>query len=48
MHPQMTGRPSRLQVLAKFLNYAKQLPIWFAPGSELANYVLYQTGGKER
>jgi hypothetical protein len=48
MHPQVTGRPSRLQVLDKFLNYAKNLPAWFVVGSDLAYYVLSQTGGKER
>lgn len=47
MHPQVTGRPSRLLVLDRFLAYAKELPVWFATGSEIADYALtHLTGGK--
>lgn len=38
MHPQVTGRPSRLAMLREFIAYVKRFPnVWFATGKEVAD-----------
>ncbi len=37
MHPQVTGRPSRIALLREFIAWAQQFPgVWFATGTEVA------------
>jgi peptidoglycan-N-acetylglucosamine deacetylase len=39
MHPQLIGRPGRLLMLERVIDYIEQCPdIWFATGSEVASY----------
>ncbi|WP_137391562.1 polysaccharide deacetylase family protein [Rhodoligotrophos defluvii] len=39
MHPQVIGRPSRLDLLRAFVNYARRFPdVYFAQGVDVANW----------
>lgn len=39
MHPQLIGRPARLNMLSRFLDYVGTFPgVWIATGSEVADY----------
>jgi peptidoglycan/xylan/chitin deacetylase (PgdA/CDA1 family) len=39
MHPQIIGRPGRLQMLSQFIDYIRSFPdVWWATGSEVADY----------
>ena len=39
MHPQIIGRPGRVQMLSRFIDYINTFPdIWWATGSEVAEY----------
>lgn len=41
MHPQVIGRPGRIQYLERLLRYMKSFPdVWFATGSEVARWWL--------
>ena len=41
MHPFLTGRPSRIQMLEKLIQHMKSLPnVWFARGIDVANFFL--------
>ncbi len=41
MHPQIIGRPGRLLMLERFLDYVSSFPnLWFATGEEVAEYWL--------
>jgi hypothetical protein len=38
LHPQVSGRPMRLELLRKFLAYARGFEgVWFATGREIAH-----------
>lgn len=39
LHPQLSGRNSRIRLLEKFVLYMKQCGAWFAPCKEVAEYV---------
>lgn len=39
MHPQVTGRPSRLELLRQFIHYVRKFPnVYFAQGAEVADW----------
>lgn len=39
MHPQLIGRPGRIQMLQRLIDEIRSLPhVWFATGSEVADY----------
>jgi peptidoglycan/xylan/chitin deacetylase (PgdA/CDA1 family) len=39
MHPQIIGRPGRLMMLERMIDFIKGFPdVWFATGSEVADY----------
>jgi hypothetical protein len=39
MHPQIIGRPSRVQMLGRLIDYINGFPnVWWATGSEVAEY----------
>ncbi len=40
MHPQLSGRPGRVQMLERFIQYARSMPepVWFATGAEVAEH----------
>ncbi|CAN5662726.1 polysaccharide deacetylase [soil metagenome] len=41
MHPQIIGRPGRVQMLGRFIDYISNFPdVWWATGSEIADYWL--------
>lgn len=46
LHPQYTGRPSRLLMLQELVDYMRAQPgVWFAQGVELARHVLSDASG---
>jgi peptidoglycan/xylan/chitin deacetylase (PgdA/CDA1 family) len=46
LHPQYTGRPSRLLMLQELVNYMRRQPgVWFARGIELARHVASDAAG---
>ncbi|MGF7162872.1 peptidoglycan/xylan/chitin deacetylase (PgdA/CDA1 family) [Rhodoligotrophos appendicifer] len=43
MHPQVTGRPSRLELLRRFIQHARRFPdVHFAEGTEVAEWFVAQ------
>jgi len=40
MHPQLSGRPGRVQMLERFIRYVQAMPepVWFATGAEVAEH----------
>lgn len=40
MHPQLSGRPGRVQMLERFIAYARSMPepVWFATAAEVAEH----------
>jgi peptidoglycan-N-acetylglucosamine deacetylase len=40
MHPQLSGRPGRVQMLERFIQYARAMPepVWFATAAEVAEH----------
>lgn len=45
MHPQLSGRPGRIEVLERLIDEIQRYPdVWFATGSEIAEYWLQQGG----
>lgn len=45
LHPQAIGRPSRLELLRRFIEFVQSYSdVWFATGSEVADHVLEQQG----
>lgn len=47
MHPQATGRPSRLALLREFIAFTRQFEgVWYAPAGEIAKAWLQQYGNQ--
>jgi peptidoglycan/xylan/chitin deacetylase (PgdA/CDA1 family) len=47
MHPQLSGRPGRVQMLERFIQYARAMPepVWFATAAEVAEHWRVHNGG---
>ena len=49
LHPQLIGRPSRLEMLGRFLDFAATYPgVWTATGSQVADWWSRHSGAGER
>ncbi|MFP5405495.1 MAG: hypothetical protein ACLGHY_03835, partial [Gammaproteobacteria bacterium] len=48
MHPQAIGRPSRLELLRRFIAYTREFSnVWYATGHEIASEWRAQAGDRE-
>lgn len=48
MHPQAIGRPSRMELLRRFIAYTREFQqVWYATGHEIATEWRRQTGGRQ-
>ena len=47
LHPQISGRPARLKLLRRFIEYMQSYPgVWFATGTEIANLCMARDGSE--